>query len=231
MILECSQIRAARALLNWSQSDLARAAQMASSSVKNVESEFMSTRQDTIKQIKDALECNGIEFLPGSGVKLKTDFVTTINGKPATPALIDCLYTTAHASTDREILVLGLDEAFAVQYDGLGRITEHYARLKSAGITQKILANEGTTEFLNEPSCYRLLARERFGKTVPVYICGDKVVTHTGTLRRRTIIIEDRALAQLQRAIFHSLWSDARGPLSVDVRPWGTRAARFATRR
>lgn len=226
MILECSQIRAARALLNWSQIDLAKAAQMASSSVKKVESEFMSTREDTILQIKDALESNGIEFLPGSGVKLKTDFVTTVSGRPATPALFECLYTTAHASPEREILVLGLDEAFAVRYDGLRVITDHYERLKRAGIRQKILAPEGTTEFLDGLACYRLLPRERFGKTVPVYICGSKIVTHTGTLRRRTIIIEDKALAGLQRSIFHSLWNDAHAPLGVDVKPWGTTAAR-----
>ena len=61
-----------------------------------------------------------------------------------------------------------------------------------------------------------------------MYIYGDKVATYTGTLRRRTIIIEDKSLAQLQRSIFHSLWNDARGPLSVDIAPWGTRTAKMA---
>ena len=230
-MLECSQIRAARALLNWSQSDLAKASQMANSSIKNIENENTSARRETIEQIRTAFESNGIEFLPGSGVKLKTDFVSIIQGKAATAALFQSLYTTAHASTDREILVLGLDEAFGVQYDGIARHEEHNAQLKRAGIKQKILANEGTTEFLDDPSCYRLLPRDRFGRTVPMYIYGDKVATYTGTLRRRTIIIEDKSLAQLQRSIFHSLWNDARGPLSVDIAPWGTRAARATGQR
>ena len=230
-MLECSQIRAARALLNWSQSDLARASQMANSSIKNIENENTSARRETIEQIRTAFESNGIEFLPGSGVKLKTDFVSIIQGKAATAALFQSLYTTAHASVDREILVLGLDEAFAAQYDGLARHEDHNAQLKHAGIKQKILANEGTTEFLGDPSCYRLLPRDRFGRTVPMYIYGDKVATYTGTLRRRTIIIEDKSLAQLQRSIFHSLWNDARGPLSVDIAPWGTRATKIAATR
>ena len=140
-------------------------------------------------------------------------------------------FAPVHTSADREILVLGLDEAFTVQYDGLGRVEDHNAQLQRAGIKQKILVNEGTTEFLNEASCYRLLPRQRFGKTTPMYIFGDKVATHTGTLRRRTIIIEDKSLAQLQRSIFHSLWNDARGPLSVDIAPWGTRAAKAAGQR
>lgn len=231
MLLECSQIRAARALLNWSQSDLARASHIANSSIKNVENENTTARRETLEQIRTAFESNGVEFLPGSGVKLKTDCVTTVYGKTATTVLFDSIYTTAHASRDREVLVLGLDEAFAVQYDGLARVEQHYRRMKSAGITQKILTNEGTTEFLGDVSSYRLLPRERFGRTVPVYIYGDKVATYTGTLRRRTIITEDRAVADMQRAVFQSLWSDARGPLSVDVAPWGTRAAKADRRR
>jgi hypothetical protein len=112
----------------------------------------------------------------------------------------------------------------------LARWQEHYVRLAKAGISQKILANEGTREFLTGEACYRLLPRERFGKTVPVFIYGNKVATHTGTLRRRTIIIEDKALADLQRSIFHALWADARVPLSVDIMPWGTMATRSARR-
>ncbi|MFX8612742.1 hypothetical protein ABTM13_20210, partial [Acinetobacter baumannii] len=80
-------------LLNWSQDDLARAALVASSSVKNVENENTSARRETIEQIRSALEMNGIEFLPGSGVKLKTDVVTTVIGKSATSALFENLYT------------------------------------------------------------------------------------------------------------------------------------------
>ena len=80
-MLECSQIRAARALLNWSQSDLAKASQMANSSIKNIENVNTSARRETIEQIRSAFENNGIEFLPGSGVKLKTDVVMTVQGQ------------------------------------------------------------------------------------------------------------------------------------------------------
>jgi transcriptional regulator with XRE-family HTH domain len=230
-MLECSQIRAARALLNWSQLDLAKASQMANSSIKNIENENTTARRETLVQIRAAFESNGVEFLPGSGVKLKTDIVSIAQGREATPALFESIYTFAHASADREVLILGLDEGFSAQYDGLAKLQDHNARLKAAGITQRILVGEGTTEFLGDASCYRLLPRERFGRMTPMYIYGDTVATHTGTLRRRTIIIEDKSIAQLQRSIFRSLWNDARGPLSVDIAPWGTHAAKTAPRR
>ncbi|MFX8860266.1 helix-turn-helix transcriptional regulator, partial [Acinetobacter baumannii] len=64
-MIDIRQIRAARALLNWSQADLARASSMATSSIKNVESESSSARRETIAQIRDTFTLNGVEFLPG----------------------------------------------------------------------------------------------------------------------------------------------------------------------
>lgn len=217
MLLECSQIRAARALLNWSQADLARAARMANSSIKNIESENASARRESYDQVRAALESNGVEFLPGSGVKLKTEIVSIFNGRDATPALFDSLYAAAHASPDREILVMGLDEEFALRYDGQANVEAHYARLARAGIRQKILACEGSTRFIAGEACYRLLPRESFGPSAPVYVYGDRIATHTGNLRRQTIIIENRPLARTQRAMFASLWHTARVPLNVEV--------------
>ncbi len=71
------QIRAARALLGWKQTDLANAAGVSEMSVKNIESE--TTKKDfrisTLESIRGALEDAGIQFVnieKGEGViKLK----------------------------------------------------------------------------------------------------------------------------------------------------------------
>ena len=55
-MIDYRQIRAARALLNWSQADLARAANMATSSIKNIESESSSARKETLTQIYEAFD-------------------------------------------------------------------------------------------------------------------------------------------------------------------------------
>ena len=47
-MIDYRQIRAARALLNWSQADLARASGLATSSVKNIESERGSLKRRTV---------------------------------------------------------------------------------------------------------------------------------------------------------------------------------------
>ncbi len=57
------QIKAARVLLNWRQSDLARAAKVSLNAVGRVEREAADTRTSTLRAIQAALEEAGIEFI------------------------------------------------------------------------------------------------------------------------------------------------------------------------
>ena len=205
-MIDHRQIRAARALLNWSQSDLARAAQMATSSIKNAESENSSARKETLGQILDAFDLNGVEFTPGTGLRLKTDVVAVHDGRRATTALLDSIYTHAQAAPDREVCIIGLDETFSVDTDGANVLMGHINRLKAAGVQERILICEGDTRFLNAPECYRWLPRSYFTRNSPIYVYGDRVAIHSGSLKRRTIIIEARPLAQHMRMIFSLLW-------------------------
>jgi transcriptional regulator with XRE-family HTH domain len=208
-MIDHRQIRAARALLNWTQSDLARAAAMATSSVKNIESESSSARRETLAQIHDAFDHNGIEFMPGTGVRLKDDIVAVHDGRRATAALLDSIYTHVQAAPEREVCITGLDEAFSVDTDGEQMLTSHIDRLARAGVRERILLCEGDTRFLNAPECYRWLPRAYFTRNAPIYVYGDCIAVHSGSLRRRTIIIEARPLAQHMRMIFALLWDCA----------------------
>lgn len=205
-MIDFRQIRAARALLNWSQADLARASQMATSSIKNIESESSSARKETLEQIHEAFDLNGIEFMAGTGVRLKNDIVAVHDGKRATTALLDSIYAHVQASPDREVCIIGLDETFSVETDGLLLLANHIQRLATAGIKERILICEGDTRFLNAPECYRWLPRQYFTRNAPIYIYGDRIAIHSGSLKRRTIIIEARALAQHMRMLFTLLW-------------------------
>ncbi len=71
-----AQIKAARALLNWSQEDLANKASLTMTPVSRMEREVVNTRKGTMKLISMALEEAGIEFTNGEewvGVRLKLD--------------------------------------------------------------------------------------------------------------------------------------------------------------
>ncbi len=71
------QVRAARALLNWTQETLADTAVVALTALKRLESESgLPVREDTRDQVRRALETNGIVFITsdrGRGVMLLQD--------------------------------------------------------------------------------------------------------------------------------------------------------------
>ncbi len=62
-MLTPAQIRAARALLNWSQASLAEASGVASQSIKNIERGVTDPRLSTAMAIKTTLEKAGVRFL------------------------------------------------------------------------------------------------------------------------------------------------------------------------
>jgi transcriptional regulator with XRE-family HTH domain len=70
------QLRAARGLLGWSQTDLATEAELSLPTVKRVEAELAVRVSDDAKaKLRQALERAGIEFIDenggGAGVRLK----------------------------------------------------------------------------------------------------------------------------------------------------------------
>lgn len=70
-----AQIRAARALLNWKQTELAKAADVSEMSIKNIERGATDPRVSTIQAIRTALENAGVLFIDqngaGAGVRLR----------------------------------------------------------------------------------------------------------------------------------------------------------------
>jgi predicted transcriptional regulator len=71
------QIKAARALLGWSQSELARRSGISEPTIARLESVGgqLGGRDETVRKIRSALENSGIEFIEenggGPGVRLR----------------------------------------------------------------------------------------------------------------------------------------------------------------
>ena len=66
------QLRAARAWLNWSQAELAKAASVAKTVVNRYEQGYSVPRAESIKKVQRALEAAGIRFvfdgMKGTGI-------------------------------------------------------------------------------------------------------------------------------------------------------------------
>jgi transcriptional regulator with XRE-family HTH domain len=78
-MIDAAQIRAARALLNMSQADLARIASVHVATIRRLEAATeVRGAAETVWKIQRALEAAGIEFIPaeagrGAGVRFKRD--------------------------------------------------------------------------------------------------------------------------------------------------------------
>lgn len=78
VMISPAQIRAARALIGWKQTDLARASGVSEMSIKNIERGATDPRASTLNALQAALEDAGVLFLDtgytrdgGPGVRLR----------------------------------------------------------------------------------------------------------------------------------------------------------------
>lgn len=75
MSLSAAQCRAARALIGWSQGELASASNVAKATIANFEAEKRSPYGRTLDDLIAALEAAGVEFIAenggGAGVRLR----------------------------------------------------------------------------------------------------------------------------------------------------------------
>jgi ribosome-binding protein aMBF1 (putative translation factor) len=80
-MLIAQQIRAARALIGWSQNDLATAANVGIATVRRIELQdgFIHANANSIRKMETALKTSGVEFIEqdessGPGVRLQQSF-------------------------------------------------------------------------------------------------------------------------------------------------------------
>jgi transcriptional regulator with XRE-family HTH domain len=73
--MNSSQCRAARALINWSQGDLAKRAKVSEKAIWDFEADKRKPREQTITRLSTTLERAGVVFIAenggGPGVRLK----------------------------------------------------------------------------------------------------------------------------------------------------------------
>jgi transcriptional regulator with XRE-family HTH domain len=76
MILGASTCRAARGLLDWTQTELAAAAEVGLGMLRNFEVGRCFPGETNLFALQHALEAAGVEFLPDGGVRLHPDRIT-----------------------------------------------------------------------------------------------------------------------------------------------------------
>ncbi|HBM91398.1 MAG TPA: hypothetical protein DD400_05965, partial [Rhodospirillaceae bacterium] len=92
------QIRAARALVDMSQDELAEAAGLTPQAIRKIESNKVTPREGTISDIMKVFRNHRIEFIDNQGVRFIPEDVEVLNGKEGIRRFFDLVFEHAQTS-------------------------------------------------------------------------------------------------------------------------------------
>lgn len=200
------QCRAARAYLNWSQPDLAERAGLTVNPILNFEKGTSTPAARTMRRIIHAFELAGIVFT-AHGVEKRDDSFTVLEGENANFQLLADIYESLR-KTGGEVLIAGLAEPAETEKSAREFLVSHLERLKAAGITERLLIEEGDTNLIAPAHWYRWVSKDHFSAT-PFQLYGDKLALIDWGPPQRIVLIHHKRFASTFRNLFDAVWRHA----------------------
>jgi len=205
------QIKAARALLDWSQGDLASATGLSVATIRNLELGFISPRLSTTNVVRQAVEKAGLEFIDPEGIRRRLEEVKIYHGLRSSEAFFEDIKQTIQEKGGEIIAIIKSQEMLtqlcnAAHHNNL----EPTIRLKDLAEIKCIIPEIGELPSTLLEFQLRAISKH-YIDLVPFYVYGDKyaVVLQEGTESFRIVVFQSMAIAQLYRYHFYSLWDKA----------------------
>ncbi len=202
------QIRAARALLGWSQSDLAKIAGLSQTGIARIENGTNHPNSQTLTKIESAFEDNNIEFIDNSGVRKRTGDVKTYRGSQGFTSFMNDIYSVAK-ERGGEITLHNARPSNWIKWLGEDWFNLHANRMKELGdkISFKITAEEGTTNLISSKFAeYRWFPKDLFNQQ-SIYAYGNKLAFITFSEDDVTVrVLENKEFTEGFRILFNIAW-------------------------
>ena len=200
------QIRAARALLDWSQTDLAEKAGLSQTGIARLENGTHQPNQTTLDKIHAAFLSSGLEFIQ-DGVRKTRDRLLTFEGTSAMQNLLDDVYNTLYETEPdrREVCLLGINELKPEDDNDYSITLSHIERLKNIGASERIIVNYDETSFIAPRQWYRKVADEFFSPHT-VYIYGTKIALLIREDNNLVLILDNPYFALTMTKFFDFVW-------------------------
>lgn len=147
------QIRAARALIGWSQGDLAERSGLSQTGIARIENGTNHPNSSTIAKITAAFDKADIEFIGQTGVRKRTGEVRTLRGPEGFGQFLDDVYQTAIENGTKEnpteIFLSNVVHQNWITWMGKERWEHHVKRMYAARdvMDVRILVKEKDTNF------------------------------------------------------------------------------------
>lgn len=168
------QVRAARALLDWSLADLSERSGIGGQAISKFENGETDPLAKTVQKLQAVLEDAGIEFMENDGLRRKAGDVTVYRGHEGFTQFRKDVLNTAKAGP-LDICVSNVDERNFSRWGGADMNAKYREEMsKIDTVTCRIIVQEGDRNFVASGFAeYRWASAGDFGD-VPFYIYGDK---------------------------------------------------------
>lgn len=207
------QLKAARALLDWTQADLAKAAGIHLNVINNLERGMSDPRRQTVERLQKVLTGQGIIFIGSSGVELKREAVgiTKHQGNDCFAQLVDDILNVVRAANDEVLSIVADMRDFAAHEPAAGK---RYASEKAArGFNERLITRAMPGFYPRNAGAYRVVDPQMLGG-VDTVIYGDRVA-HLFWSESEIVILKNADLASAQRKIFEEIWALGQEPARV----------------
>lgn len=197
------QIRAARALLGWKQSELAEASGISVPAIARLEQGMGNPRADTIEALQIAFEAHNIEFFGENGVDLRRDGfrIDILEGIEGMQTIWDDVAVKC-ADRKGEFLMSGIDERYWMKFGD--KVSDEMRRRFKAKVRSRLLIKEGDNLCLGSDDTYRCVPNAVFGQT-PYFVYADRYAL-INLDPMRIVLIRSQSVADTFRKQFDFNW-------------------------
>lgn len=201
------QIRAARALIGWSQGDLAEQADLSQTGIARIENGTNKPNSQTLAKIQAAFDKANVEFIDDNGVKKRTGEIRTLTGQSGFRELHEDLYQTAKQEGG-SLYLLNAVPKLVIDALGSDYVEMHKERMKLIrdNYDYKVIVEEGEDIFFGSDYCeYRWMPSDLFVGS-SAYIYGHKYAIVNYSDPVNIMLISNKAFTEAQKKIFDAVW-------------------------
>jgi transcriptional regulator with XRE-family HTH domain len=191
-----AQIRAGRAYLGWSQSELADRTGLSVPTIANIEVGRSEGSHSTLEKIAAAYERAGLS-LTKNGLEKRDVPVIALEGASWFEELLEDVYYTLLDKKDGELLIFGGNNKISPP-----EIIRRFRKIRNAGIKMREMVEHGDDYLMGPVSEYRWIPKE-FYKNYVKLIYGSKICLDFG---ETGLLIEDQNMADVERNQFELVW-------------------------
>ena len=219
-MITAAQLRAARGLLDWTRSDLAKAASVSPETIKNIEHGTFRPQENTADAITRAFAVHDVVFTDDDGVRFDRSNIKQYSGPEDFKRFMDDVYMTALSDSEaveggkNPICVSNVDDRLFAEHLGEQATQSHAQRMKEIkNVKVRVLVREN--DFFTVPNMqhveYRWNSHQSTGD-VPFYVYGDKlaILMFNHKAAPQIVVITSKLVSTAYREQFEILWKNSK---------------------